>query len=477
MKRLLVVLLSLGLIAGFCATASAADVKFSGNYYLLGIYENNPTLQDSTGYSKAYFYQRFRLLPVFSVAEGITVTAQFDALEKQWGNVNSKGGVATIADDGTSSRTYSATAASNSRIQENIEFERSFITFNTAVGQFQIGYQVNNGWGTQFGDSVGTGDRILWQKAFGPVTLLGVYEKMYDTVNAQLVVNQNKTDADNDTYAIGAVYNAKGIEGGLLWKYYDYRGGVGANPGVVGLNAGYGGRNGYLGLAAGQTQYHAVEPYVKATFGPVYVEAEVNYVFGKLLKSEVAGTPDVDLDAWGAYINAKLTLGPAYVGALVTYASGDDGSDATKVKTDILGAGTSYYPALILLNWDHNFYSAYSGTFNGIGGGPSSPTGITNQKMNSVIYSIYGGFNPTAKLSLQANVTYAQADKVPFANTLQKKDLGTEADIYATYKIFDSLSYMVAAGYLWTGDFFKGNSTTAKVDNDYMIKNMLTLSF
>ena len=36
MKKFLVVLLSLGLIVAFGATASAADVKFSGSYYVVG---------------------------------------------------------------------------------------------------------------------------------------------------------------------------------------------------------------------------------------------------------------------------------------------------------------------------------------------------------------------------------------------------------------------------------------------------------
>ncbi len=55
--------------------------------------------------------------------------------------------------------------------------------------------------------------------------------------------------------------------------------------------------------------------------------------------------------------------------------------------------------------------------------------------------------------------------------------LGTEFDVTATYKLYDNLSYMVGAGYLWTGDYFKGANANAKVDNDYMLMNKLTLSF
>jgi hypothetical protein len=89
MKKFLVVLLSLGLIVAFSATASAADVKFGGGYYVAGHYQNNPSLASGdAAYSHAFFYQRLRLQPVFQIAEGLTLTARMDALEKQWGNNN-----------------------------------------------------------------------------------------------------------------------------------------------------------------------------------------------------------------------------------------------------------------------------------------------------------------------------------------------------------------------------------------------------
>jgi len=49
-------------------------------------------------------------------------------------------------------------------------------------------------------------------------------------------------------------------------------------------------------------------------------------------------------------------------------------------------------------------------------------------------------------------------------------------DVSATYKIYDNLSYMVGAGYLWTGDYFKG-AKNATIGNDYAILNKLTLNF
>ena len=55
--------------------------------------------------------------------------------------------------------------------------------------------------------------------------------------------------------------------------------------------------------------------------------------------------------------------------------------------------------------------------------------------------------------------------------------MGIEFDVTAKYQIYDNLTYMVGAGYLWTGDYFKGALDTNKVGNDYLLMNKLTLSF
>jgi hypothetical protein len=70
--------------------------------------------------------------------------------------------------------------------------------------------------------------------------------------------------------------------------------------------------------------------------------------------------------------------------------------------------------------------------------------------------------------------TSAAADKVA-ANW--DKEMGMEIDVKASYKIYDNLTYMVGAGYLWTGDYFKRGVSTASVGNDYILMNRLTLSF
>ena len=460
MKKLLVVLLSLGLIVAFSATASAVDVTFSGQYYVGGIYENNPRLTpaDEAGYvnySHAFFYQRLRFQPVFKIAEGLTFTARFDAIEKQWGNTN----WATTTTDNMSSRRNQvlAVGTQSQKIQESIEFERTYVTFLTGIGAFQVGYQNVDAWGTNFGDFNNSRARIAYTTKAGPMTLALIYEKDYenDTNNTLIPAAQaNATDADKDTYAISGTYNGKGIEAGMLYKYYAYNN---AKPSGV------------------KTQMNLLSPYVKATFGPVYIEGEAQYWFGKTAAYEApapAGTQDVDLQAYGAYLKGQMNAGPAYFGALFAYVSGNDLSDDTKNTANPGGGGTSFDPTLIL---NAEPLSTWTNT--------GSVAAVNASKYNMILYNAFVGFNPTPKWNVEAALTYATVDKKALSKTLGvvteavDDELGWEFDVKATYKIYDNLTYMIGAGYLWTGDYFKGSNSNNKIDDDYILKNQLTLSF
>lgn len=436
MKKFLVVLLALGLIAAFGTTASAADVKFGGSYYVVGVYQDNAAAMENSN-SRALFYQRVRLQPVFSIAPGLTFTARMDALEKQWGNTNWKGGFGET----TTSRTSVGNAAS--KVQENFEFERGYVTFTTAIGQFDVGYQAAATWGTVFADNGTTKPRIRYATKAGPISLVAIYEKAFETDTSAVAGYAGKVDADADNYYLAAVYGFKGGNAGVLYGF---------------LN------NNTQRIAATpfRSKVQILYPYVKATLGPVYVEAEVNYMFGKTREFEAAGTPDLDKEGWGAYLMAKVNMGPAFFGAQVGYSSGDNNAADNKDETGP-GGGADWNPALILMNDELATWA------------PGGATTGNSGKANIVLYNIFAGFKATPKLAIEAALTTASAEKKP-VNYVSKK-YGTELDVTATYKIYDNLSYMVGAGYLWTGDYFKGTNAAAKIDNDYLLMNKLSLSF
>lgn len=460
MKKFLVVLLSLGLIAAFSTAASAVDVKFSGQYYVSGVYESNRTLQDTDStYSRAYFWTRTRVQTAFQVAEGLSFTTRFDAFEKQWGGVNRSS--STTEDKSNSGRVNvnATTGNANAALQENLEMEYGFVTFKTAIGQFDVGYQAADEWGTVFGDTPGSRPRVKYVTAFGPVTLLGVYEKVYeaDTLLGTPPVASTLSAADADNYIVAAIYNWNAGNAGFLYKYIN---GDRTRPAAAGSFS---------------TKVHAFVPYMKATFGPVYVEAEADYLTGKTAKFESpSASADIDKEGYGAYFLVRVNLGPAYFGGQFGYSSGNDTVTAASADgKDKSGpaSSTSWTPALIFGN--ANLRSWMYGQ--DIGGANGTVSYNANNKQNLLLYNGFVGFNPTPKINIEAAVSYMYADKQPTGYV--SKTYGTEADIKATYKIYDNLSYMVGAGYLWTGDYFKGTSDATKIGNDYILLNQLTLNF
>ena len=163
---------------------------------------------------------------------------------------------------------------------------------------------------------------------------------------------------------------------------------------------------------------------------------------------------------------AKTNLGPASFGALVGWSKGEDTDADVTVGP---GKGADFNPALILFNDDLNTWSG--GDINTNGGGTAN-SGIND---GYLILNIFADYKVTPKFSLGSALTYAKADKPQIAG--QDKEYGTELDITATYKIYDNLSYMVGAGYLWTGDWFMKGVAGANTENDYILMNKLTLTF
>jgi hypothetical protein len=441
MKKLLVVLLSLGLIVAFSMTASAADMKVGGSYALTGVYWNNPAVRSDGAYSRAFFYQKVQFTPVFAIAEGLTFTARMDALEKQWGQTD----WANSYSDTNSSRRQTITGANNPKIQENIEFERAYVTFKTAIGALQVGYQSSGAWGTAFNDDETTRPRILYSLPMGPATLIAAYDMYYEPDTSVIAGQAGLVDAGYDQYTLGGIYKFKAGEAGMAGVY--------TNDASRRKDLGY------------RTKTTLLMPYAKMTFGPVYVETELAWHTGSAKKFDNAGT-DVSISAWAAYVMAKLKLGPANVGGQFAYSTGDDGSDATKIKTSAGASGRGWSSPTLILMRDYMGYGYPAGS-------PARPTNVSN-KQNMTLYNVFGDFAPTPKLSMTASLTYATVNE---KLTVDSNQLGTEVDMTATYKIYDQLTYMVGAGYLFTGNYFKGAPPTKEIGNDYLLINKLTLTF
>ena len=168
---------------------------------------------------------------------------------------------------------------------------------------------------------------------------------------------------------------------------------------------------------------------------------------------------------------ASVDLAPAYAGALAFYTSGADINSSTKYAGGVK-IGTDFTPCLILFNYD-------LGRWNGLLGGQNGLTSTVLPAYNNdnvMAWQIFTGIKPIPKLDVKASFTNASLDQNA-VNGQISKNLGSEFDLSATYKIYDNLSYMVGFGYLWAGDAFQGSNSSVKIDNDYLLTHKLTLSF
>jgi len=196
--------------------------------------------------------------------------------------------------------------------------------------------------------------------------------------------------------------------------------------------------------------------------------ADMSYYFGKVAAVD-SGTLKLNYVDVGAYFKARMELGPAYVGISALYSSRDEGGDKRK---RVMGLQSQdLYFGLILGNEKSQTWEVSRGN-----SGPRDASPFEGGNARSAIYSVFGGFNATPKLNVNATLVTAQRSQGS-TKYASNKSKGAEFDITARYQIYDNLSYMLGAGYLWTSDYLKGASSAGEVGNDYLLMNRLSLSF
>jgi hypothetical protein len=451
MKRFLVTLLAVGLILAIGMPA-AAQVKFSGQYTYEGWLENNHTLKDNTGSSTGWQDHTLLLNAAFKPAEGISLYTRARILDKIWGD-GASGAGSDVRDRMNNTGRY---------MRENIEFDYLYLQAKVGPGSIQIG-SAPSMLGTTFLDTDNPTNQIAYFLLTRSYYLGLCYEKFVEreVVNPAARTFGTGADVDRDRFKLtGILFRPKWNSGFTAYYLRD----AGNRP---------------LGVT---TKVWVLDPYFRGTFGPLYVEAEGVIVYGKNQEFE-APVPleDVDREGYSFYAKARYTFGPAYVGGSFIWVSGDK-PDTRKNETG--GAtGREFKPALILANPDRDKWLGALGT-----GGNATPladaytgdgVGYAGGVANIMMWQVFAGFKPLPKLELVATYSNAKLDQNPGtgAASYVSKDLGQEADITATYKIYDNLSYMVGAGYLWTGDAWKGNVATNTVSNDWLLMHKLTLTF
>ncbi|MDI6743595.1 MAG: hypothetical protein QMD11_12750 [Smithella sp.] len=450
MKKIWLLMLSLALVMAYSVSAFAVDVKVSGEYYAAGMYLNKTNVAGTDVYamvgkkeipvkadlSTAFFYQRMRVKTDFIVSPGLTLVTRFDAMERIWGGTrNTESETPSLAVDSAGSRSEN----------ENITMDWAYINYQSPIGTFDVGYMNSGSTGTLFGNSSKPAGRIKYGYSIEPFTISLAYTKTKEQSFSVINSSAYWTDADNDLYGIEGVYKFKNGRAGMNVNYYRY---ADKRP-----TSNY------------KKTYFLFTPYATAKIGPVALQAELNYATGKNQEYD-NGIGDQKLESISGWIDATATFTPIYVGATIAYVSGDD--PTTDKNEGVLSGGNDWNPCLIMFN----YYDVANWAGNIYGYNSSVVTGPMN---NAWFYQGRIGVKPTAELDAMLSVSYASADKKPY--TFTKSDYGWEVDLIGTYKITKNLSYMLGFGYLFTGDYFKGNFVAPELNDDFIVINKLTLTF
>lgn len=517
MKRILIVMLSLGLITAIAMPAAAVDVKVSGQYYVQGMIADNPSLLDkSTQFandpswgsgtysatdnrmnrSAAKMYdQRLRVNTEFKIQDGLKLVTRFDALETMWGSTAWSGWTNPATQQQTEGRL--SNGSNSAYASQNINFSRAYIDATTGIGQFLVGFQNFTSWGNNWVTTNGTYPGIKYIGKAGPFTGMLAIEKRQEYANdlyqggAGPAIGRGM-DTTKDIYDAGFIYKFKQGQAGLLWQYarspqYKYSNGVAAG--------GLGG--GWLSTTS------ILLPTVKWTIGNLLLEADGLYIFGSLRKYEdqtaaaAAGQKDIDATQLGGQVHARYSIKPVAIGAKFLYASGDDMQDPGKVTGSLVQAlNGNYSKNDTLIMWNSDYIAAMGPMFGNMTKTSANPrTGEAYYNSyfldNAWFYQLYADVTPMAKMNIHAALSYATADKKPknavgtvgstvggvTVTEFVSDKYGTEFDLTVSYKIFDNLEYMVGAGYLWAGDYFKGYDANAKIKDNYLLTHKLTLTF
>jgi len=467
MRRCWLLFAIMTLMISLCTEATAVDVKFSGEYYMAGLYLDKTTLNKNTfliqpgpppvyqsaGVSTAFYFQRLRLMTDFVVASGLTLTTRADIMERAWGAARSNPGVGGFNTLDTMS---SGTRAEN----ENISFDLMYLRYESPIGIFTAGYLLDGVYGTIFGDSSVIAGKVGYMLKYEGFTFVLQTGKQADGERSRTATNLvADVDKDSSLYTAFVKYTWKTGEVCMLGKYirnattrnlYD----------AIATDTGY------------KTDNYIIAPYAKIRLGPVFLQSEIGYVFGKQKwegNPAAVGAQDADISALNAWIDGTADFGMFYVGGSFAYMSGDDPATKDKIEgSPITSGGRDWNPCLIMFNNDLNYWAGgqtgYSGTANGA-------------PMNNAYFAqLRAGVRPVEKLDVMATVSYAAADKTPAA-VWASREYGYEVDLTATYKITPNLSYMLGGGYYWTGDYYKGADGANELNNDYLITHKLTLTF
>lgn len=471
-------------MAAFALPAMAIEVDFSGSFEVEGILNSSERMYDDDKTSD-FRQMRLRVQTEFTVTDDLKLITRFDALEKV---LSSK--------DSAFTTTYNDTGWDSDADDDNIDFDRAYISWKSPIGLFEVGRMMGVVWGTSFCDDESDTDRIKY------VLPISMGEgKLYIGVVAEKVTENDKgplvSEADNDKYYIGATYVAKSYRTGLLSAFYNFK--TFQDPGQSLATEVY--YENYVPDSAttldpamsvtealtvfgtrGQTcegQVFLLAPYFEGKFGDFSLTTELDYVFGTT-EYHVDGVDDKDVRGFGYFVEGGYDLGPATFQLGFAHSSGD--ADYTDDKIESMGfvsPGVDWAKLLIL----HDDVTGLNNTLAGglgnhVGDGFGSPSTAMCDGYQVLYAGVDYAVTDTISLGLIAGMSWA--DEVPDGMDYDD-DQGVEYDASFTWNLTKNLQYKAIAAYLDGGDYWK-TRRTGTVDPDidpniYTLYHKLILTF
>ena len=422
MKSFSRIIITVALALLLAAPAMALETTFSGDFFVRGFSHSHLNLRAEDA-DNTYMDSRLRVQTVFKVSDDVKLTTRFDALDdKVWGLSDSPG----------------------NNDQQNIDFDRAYVSIKTSFGMFEIGRMAARAFGTSFADDEIDRDRIKYILPLGDLTLLAVYgKKETGTDHFDVAV----ADGDRNGYSLAGVYKmATGVTGLLLHLESDQR------------------------TSNVDRREFFINPFVNMTLmDTVKLQGELKYEFGEW-DYDVAA--DDDIARFGANIEATVMLGSVSIMGGYAHMSGDsdfgtadDDNEQTWFKG---GVGGDWERVWILTNESDVGSQSLGGA--AIGGNLVYGAGRYGAKI------VYLGASMSPMEGLDVGLLFAtsKAEDTP-ANW--DDNHGLEWDVNLSYKIFDNLSYDFIAAFLAAGDFWKAGDPTVDLENTYALYNQLKLKF
>ena len=209
-KKMMFMLAVMGCIMVMALPAMALDVDFSGSFEVEGILNSSENM-DKNDSTSDFRQMRLRVQTDFTITDDLKLTTRFDALEKV---LSSK--------DSAFTTTFNDTGWDANQDDDNIDFDRAYLSWKSPIGFFQIGRMEGVTWGTSFADDESDTDRVKYILPIplgdGTMYVSAVAEKVTENDKGPLI-----SDADNDKYYVGLTYKAKNYTTGLLSALYNFK--------------------------------------------------------------------------------------------------------------------------------------------------------------------------------------------------------------------------------------------------------------